>query len=99
MGENERDFLDLTSDEPINGIEKRIEVKDYDPRPQEDSARRNIAYILLSILGVILIWSLLSITLNRESTDDVISVLQIILSPIIALVSAATGFYYGSKSN
>jgi hypothetical protein len=30
---------------------------------------------------------------------DHIKELGVILSPIIALVSAATGFYYGTKSN
>jgi hypothetical protein len=30
--------------------------------------------------------------------DKVVQLIQIILSPVVALVSAATGFYYGTKN-
>jgi len=99
MAEDEQKSLDLTSEkESIGSSEVSIQVKPYDPRPQEDTARRSIAYILVGLLGFILIWALASITFFPSSAERIISVLQVILGPIIALVSAATGFYFGSKS-
>jgi len=92
--------LDLTTS-PVENFDNKpfFQEKDYDPRPQEDSARRRITYILLGLLGVVLIWALGSITFCQNSEEEVMNILQIVLSPLIALVSAATGFYFGSKPN
>ena len=35
---------------------------------------------------------------TRFPVEDVMKIVQILLGPVIALVSAATGFYYGTKS-
>jgi hypothetical protein len=98
---NSNQILDLTTDVKENeqGIAKKTKFKEepYDPRQQEDSARRRIAYILLSILGVIVLWALGIASFFPDSIESVLKMLQIILGPVIALVSAATGFYFGSK--
>jgi hypothetical protein len=84
--------------DPQTIIEPPFEEKPYDPKPQEDKARRWIAFILLFILGTIVIWTLILVTVNPTYLDTVSKLLQIILGPVIALVSAATGFYFGSKA-
>lgn len=98
--------LDLTYIEPGATSQEwpvvQFREKKYDPRPQEDAARRRIAYILLVLLGIVVVWALVAITFYLPTSDEakieyVTDVLQIILGPIIALVSAATGFYFGSK--
>lgn len=98
---NSIQILDLTKDEKEDqkGITKKTKFKEepYDPRQQEDSARRRIAYVLLSILGLVVIWALGVASFFPNSIESVLKMLQIILGPIIALVSAATGFYFGSK--
>lgn len=71
--------------------------EDYDPRPQEDQARRHIAYALIGLLwvvvgGVLILVAFQSITV--EQTKD----FAVLLGPVVTLVSAATGFYYGTKS-
>lgn len=83
-------------------LDEHIEEMPYDSRPQEDTARRVIAYVLLGMLAGVLLFSFVSliiaqVTQNKDDIDSLTKVLQIILSPLIALVSAATGFYYGSK--
>lgn len=75
-----------------------IEEKPYNPRKQEDKARRIIAYFLLGLLAFIVAWSLITITIFPDQKENIVDILQIILLPVIALVSAATGFYYGSKN-
>jgi Holin of 3TMs, for gene-transfer release len=89
--------LDLTADQ-IVAPTPTFEEKAYDPRPQEDSARRRIAYILLALLGFVLVWSLGYVSFYPMQVEAIAKILQLVLSPLIALVSAATGFYFGSKN-
>lgn len=76
----------------------KVGVEPYDSRPHEDQARRNIAYLLISLLIAICIASFVLVIGWPETLDKVMQLIQIVLSPIVALVSAATGFYYGTKS-
>jgi hypothetical protein len=75
-----------------------IVEQDYDPRPQEDQARRNIAYCLIALLFFICLSSFKTIWCTNIPVEDVMKIVQILLGPVIALVSAATGFYDGTKS-
>ena len=70
--------------------------KAHHPRPREDRARRRIAYLLIALLA------LLVVALPAMVVFDVIPVGEIkefgvILGPLVALVSAATGFYYAGS--
>lgn len=71
---------------------------DYDPRPQEDSARRNIAYLLIGLLWLIVAGMLILLGLGTIAVNDV-KEFGVVLGPVVTLVSAATGFYYGTKSH
>jgi hypothetical protein len=97
--ESQIEPLDLTTDpNDVIGSNHPYAEKPYDARPQEDSARRYIAYTLVGLLGFVVAWALLTVTFWCGKSDEVVKILQIVLTPIITLVSAATGFYYGSKS-
>jgi uncharacterized membrane protein len=76
----------------------KVGVEPYDSRRHEDQARRNIAYLLISLLIAICIASFVLVIGWPQTLDKVVQLIQIVLSPIVALVSAATGFYYGTKS-
>lgn len=91
--------LDFTEDRTVIDQVPAPQVGDkYDSRPQEDEARRNIAYLLIGLLGFIVSGILISLWFRIIDVDH-IKEFGVILNPIIALVSAATGFYYGTKSN
>lgn len=91
--------LDFTGDSTVADQAPTPQVGDnYDPRPQEDGARRTIAYLLIGLLWLIVSGILILLGFSTISVDS-IKEFGVILSPIIALVSAATGFYYGTKSN
>ncbi len=68
----------------------------YDPRPLEDKARRRIAYLLIALLALVVIALLAMVVFDVISVED-IKEFGVILGPLVALVSAATGFYYGTK--
>ena len=68
----------------------------YDPRPSEDKARRRIAYLLIALL-VFMIVALLAAAVFGAIPVDEIKEFGVILGPLVALVSAATGFYFATK--
>ena len=70
----------------------------YDPRPREDQARRRIAYTLIGLLAIV-VMGLLAMVVFRIIAVDEIKEFGVILGPLVALVSAATGFYYGTKGS
>lgn len=90
--------LDFTGDSTVDQAPAPQVGDKYDSRPQEDGARRIIAYLLIGLLWFIVIGILILLSLSIINVDE-IKEFGVILNPIIALVSAATGFYYGTKSN
>jgi hypothetical protein len=99
MANSEEQSVDLSQTEDASK-DKPSEVGKggaYDPAPLEDIARRRIAYWLLGLLTFICLFSFEVVLMWPEKLDHVMRLLELILSPVIALVSAATGFYYGSK--
>jgi hypothetical protein len=59
--------------------------------------RSIIAYVLLGLLGGILAASWIGLLTGRAAPSDVRELLTETLSPVAALVGAATGFYYGER--
>lgn len=95
----DEEVLDFSDEEPASSEEGSLQIGEpYDPRPHEDAARRNIAYLLIGLLWLIVAGCLLLISFGVIDMDH-IKEFSIILGPVVALVSAATGFYYGTKSN
>lgn len=96
----EVDADQLDARRPSSGEAKSVKVKaePYDSRPYEDKARRYIAYLLIWLLIAICLTSFALVMMWPQKLADVLQLIQIILSPVVALVSAATGFYYGTKT-
>ena len=70
----------------------------YDPRPHEDGARRIIAYLLIGLLFLTVLGMFIELGFGIIKVAD-IKEFSVVLGPIVTLVSAATGFYYGTKSS
>ena len=68
----------------------------YDPRPLEDKARRRIAYLLIALLALMIVALLAGVVFGVIPVSE-IEAFAVILGPVVALVSAATGFYYGTR--
>ena len=68
----------------------------YDPRPQEDKARRRIAYLLIALLALMIVAMLAAVVFGVIPVSE-IEEFDVILGPLVVLVSAATGFYFASK--
>jgi len=76
-----------------------VTTQPYDPRPDEDAARRHIAYTLISLLIAVCLATFSTLWWTAVPVESLLKVVQMLLGPLIALVSAATGFYYGTKAS
>jgi hypothetical protein len=93
------DVLDYSKEDTSETKVSTPEVgKDYDPRPQEDGARRTIAYLLIGLLWLVTVAIFLLLGFGSLVVTD-IKEFAVLLGPIVTLVSAATGFYYGTKTS
>lgn len=74
------------------------EEKRYDPVQYQDATRSYIAYWLLLLLTLLVIGGFsLPFIIKPITFENIKSILELILGPIVALVSAATGFYFGAQ--
>lgn len=90
--------LDYSGDVPAAGANYEPRIGEpYDPRPQEDTARRTIAYLLIGLLWLVTGGMLVLVAWGTIKVADM-KEFAVVLGPIVTLVSAATGFYYGTKS-
>jgi hypothetical protein len=72
--------------------------RDYDPDEHADHTRQRIAYGLLFLLAFIVVGIFATLWFTDLAVTE-IKEFAVILGPVITLVSAATGFYYGATHN
>lgn len=101
--EDKLQTLDATDDNPASLISP------HENKPtHNDVSRRTITYWLLAILSFLIVSCLAIFFLiiywgmqaaeNIEKFNQLKSILEIMLTPLITLVSASTGFYFGSST-
>ncbi|CDG83439.1 hypothetical protein GJA_2808 [Janthinobacterium agaricidamnosum NBRC 102515 = DSM 9628] len=72
--------------------------KGYDPLRYQDTTRSYIAYWLLSLLTLMVLGGFgMLLAVPAVTFDNLKSILELVFGPIVALVSAATGFYFGAQ--
>ena len=83
---------------------KSVDICEF-VEPKKDLAkvsesRGTIALILVWALVGVLVFSVVSswFVMTTENRDALVRILEIVLTPLVALVGAVTGFYYGEKS-
>ncbi len=73
-----------------------VQAKPYDPEPEREKKRGQMAIGLLALLASVIVGSFLSLWFKWAGTDDLLKVLNVVFGSLIGLVGAVTGFYYGS---
>jgi hypothetical protein len=96
--------LDLTTrpeeKEASRGL-NQPEERPYDPAPERERKRGLIALVLVSALCGIIVMAFAFVfvrPMTPENVEALKSVLALIFAPIVGLVGAVTGFYFGEKS-
>jgi len=87
-------FTDL----PLTGLPSPSD-KPYNPHRDRENVRSFVAFGLLALLIIVVIASYVCLSAGWIAKDDLKDLLTIVFGPIITLLGAVTGFYYGEKSN
>jgi NADH:ubiquinone oxidoreductase subunit 3 (subunit A) len=96
----EESFLpteDWTAERTSDSNVGETEYGPSDTRKREDITRSYIAYALIGLLFLIVGCIFALLFLGKVNLADVKDI-GVIFGPVVTLVSAATGFYYGTKS-
>jgi hypothetical protein len=70
----------------------------YNPEPEREKMRGRLALGLVALLAVVIVSSLVFIALNWATVADIKTLLDTIMSPLVALAGTALGFYFGGRS-
>ena len=87
---------DRTPEQELHDVPASRGGKKYDSRPLEDKARRRIAYLLIALLAV-QVNALTTMVVFDVITIDDVKEFGVITGPLVARVSAATGFYFATR--
>lgn len=78
-----------------------IEVsRPYNSQQQLDAVRSRLTYCLVGLLAISIVGGfalVLTAPLTDLPLDGIRLIIEIIITPTVALVSAATGFYFGAQ--
>jgi uncharacterized membrane protein YeaQ/YmgE (transglycosylase-associated protein family) len=90
--------IDLTDVETSAPVRNMLRDEPYDPTRDREVVRARVAYLMIGLLiGIVgaMIGGLLTGYLSADATEKVAAV---ILSPVVGLLGAVLGFYYGEQS-
>jgi hypothetical protein len=87
---------DWTGDETAP-VQSPQEGRKYDPSEDREKIRGRIAQGLLFTLVGIVAGIFLTVWLKLASLDDVLKLVAAVLTPVIGVFGAVTGFYFGSS--
>jgi hypothetical protein len=73
----------------------RFQLQPYDPRRTRENARRTLAVLLLVLLAGVMLLILTATLFGNTSVEDAEDLATALVTPLIGLVGAAIGFYYG----
>lgn len=93
------EVVDAVTTDVLSSSLAPIYSKPYNPEQFHDEARKQIAVVLLILLSTVIIIFIIGFfcKVPNATFDQYKSFLELLLTPLITLVSAATGFYFGSK--
>jgi cytochrome bd-type quinol oxidase subunit 2 len=81
----------------LNTAGASLTVSEQTERKRE-YARQVLAIIVVSSLAFIVIASFASLWLcGTKNVDDVVKVIEAVISPVVGIVGAVTGFYFGES--
>lgn len=65
------------------------------PAKRVEKTRATLAYLLFALLATIVLTLLALLAAHKITTDELGSTAGVLISPVIGLLGAATGYYYG----
>lgn len=68
------------------------------PARRVERTRALLAFLLLILLSLTVLGLLLLVGLKRITTGELIDIAGVLIAPIVGLLGAAAGYYYGRSS-
>jgi hypothetical protein len=87
------EVVDLTN-EPIGAPPVPLGTRPVDLEPERERKRGYLAAALVGVFGVVVLGSPLTLAFGAD-VEELKSLLEVILPPVIALTGTAVGFYFG----
>ncbi len=84
-------------DDSITNKRPEFIERPYDPQPEREKRRGQLAMTLVWTLIVMVMASFLGVALKVFSITDMKDLAPLLITPFIGLVGAAIGFYFGSS--
>jgi hypothetical protein len=78
--------LDLSGPSPLLGKARKVE-----------DTRARLAFSLLALLSLVLVLLFVLLFIHTISTQEFTQLAGLLLAPLVGLVAAATGYYYGGE--
>ena len=91
--------VDLTAEAPPLAVSYSPLTRPYDPRPAREKVRGRIALLLLALLAGTILLTFATLWFGIFDASAAKELLAVLLAPLVGLVGAATGFYYGGKTD
>ncbi len=70
----------------------------YDPMKARESVRSAVALILIGIMAATIIASFILLWIHPDRSRELHDLLALIFGPLVALVGAAIGYYFGAQA-
>ena len=88
-------MVDLTKEEGPQLEFEGFSADSYDPNPKREQVRGTIAWFLLGLLSMTVVFAFTAVARNWTDYENIKDMLGILLPPIVGLVGSAIGFYFG----
>lgn len=70
----------------------------YDPLRNRENIRGTIALLLIGLMAATILVSFVMLWIHPDRSKELHELLALTFGPLVALVGAATGYYFGSQS-
>ncbi len=99
-GDNAEEFTESFTPLPKNNTDDFIRLADYEERKDRQVTRRKLAFGLLQLVAVLAVFPTLALIFKHwtKFTAEDFRELSLIFTPVVALASAAFGFFFASDS-
>jgi|TARA_R110000824_G_scaffold48399_14_gene136722 hypothetical protein len=91
--------VDLTQEDGPQLELQGLSADSYDPNPKREQVRGTIAWFLLGLLTMTILFAFIAVAFQWTAYDNIKDMLGILLPPIVGLVGSAMGFYFGRSTD
>jgi hypothetical protein len=95
---NESRSIELDEQEPAPSGQMLPPERPYDPARARERMRGVIAVLLLLFLAAVIVAGFVTLWLDLAAIEELDTLLTITFAPLVGLVGAVTGFYYGARA-